>query len=102
VPPPGHAGAVRRGDARDIRPARTALGKLNGARLADRVKILVYDGQGFWACHKRLSTGKFSWWPAGTAPGHELQACELQVLLMAGDASAARTAPAWRALNAAG
>jgi hypothetical protein len=40
VPPPGHAGAVRRGDARDIRPARTALGKLNGVRLGDLVKVI--------------------------------------------------------------
>ncbi len=71
----------------------------NRARTA--IKILVYDGQGFWVCHKRLSSGKFSWWPKGGGPGHELQACELQVLLMAGDASSARAAPAWRALKAA-
>jgi transposase len=65
------------------------------------VKILVYDGQGFWLCHKRLSSSRFAWWPAGAQPGHALQACELQVLLMAGDASQARTAPAWRALSVA-
>jgi transposase len=23
------------------------------------VKLLVYDGQGFWLCHKRLSAGRF-------------------------------------------
>jgi transposase len=28
------------------------------------VKILTYDGQGFWVCHKRLSQGKFPYWPA--------------------------------------
>jgi len=27
------------------------------------IKILVYDGQGFWLCQKRLSKGKFPWWP---------------------------------------
>ena len=27
------------------------------------IKALVYDGQGFWLCHKRLSSGKFRWWP---------------------------------------
>ena len=32
-------------------------------RPATALKILVYDGQGFWLCHKRLSRGKFSWWP---------------------------------------
>jgi hypothetical protein len=27
------------------------------------IKILVYDGQGFWLCHKRLSKGRFCWRP---------------------------------------
>ena len=72
----------------------------NRARTA--VKVLVYDGQGFWMCHKRLSTGRFTWWPDGGQPaGHTLQACELQVLLMGGDPSRARGAPDWRALNRA-
>jgi hypothetical protein len=22
------------------------------------------DGQGFWLCHKRLSEGRFHWWPS--------------------------------------
>lgn len=29
------------------------------------IKALVYDGQGFWLCQKRLSTGKFKHWPGG-------------------------------------
>ena len=37
-------------------------------RSATALKILVYDGQGFWLCHKRLSSGRFRWWPAG---GHQ-------------------------------
>jgi transposase len=64
------------------------------------VKILVYDGQGFWLCHKRLSRGRFPFWPDGTTPTQGLQACELQVLLMAGDPAQTRTAPAWRRLTA--
>ena len=59
------------------------------------------EGQGFWLCHKRLSTGKFTWWPAGHEQGHTLQACELQVLLMAGNPTQAHAAPAWRALAVA-
>ena len=27
------------------------------------LRILIYDGQGMWLCHKRLSTGRFRWWP---------------------------------------
>ena len=33
-------------------------------RRAKAIKILVYDGQGFWLCQKRLSQGRFRWWPA--------------------------------------
>ena len=32
-------------------------------RPATALKVLVYDGQGFWLCHKRLSSGRFRWWP---------------------------------------
>ena len=72
-----------------------------GNRARTGIKILVYDGQGFWLCQKRLSSGHFAWWPDGTQAGRPLQACELQVLLMAGDPSRSRTAPAWRPLLAA-
>ncbi len=67
-------------------------------RKATAVKILVYDGQGFWLCYKRLSRGRFRFWPAGHTL-RTLQAHELQVLLSAGDFTAARTAPPWRRLR---
>ncbi len=67
-------------------------------RKGTAVKILVYDGQGFWLCYKRLSTGRFRFWPAGKT--HQtLEAHELQVLLSAGDFEAAGAAPPWRRLN---
>ncbi|MBE0550262.1 MAG: IS66 family insertion sequence element accessory protein TnpB [Rubrivivax sp.] len=34
-------------------------------RTRTAIKVLVYDGQGFWMCHKRLSSGRFAWWPSG-------------------------------------
>ena len=37
-------------------------------RKATALKVLMYDGQGFWLCHKRLSQGRFPWWPS-TAEG---------------------------------
>lgn len=60
------------------------------------IKLLVYDGQGFWLCHKRLSKGKFFWWPSSPESAATLRAHELQVLLSAGDPSATRAAPVWR------
>jgi transposase len=62
------------------------------------IKLLIYDGQGFWLCHKRLSKGKFCWWPTSQdhAVAARLQTHELQVLLCAGDPSTTRAAPVWR------
>jgi transposase len=31
-------------------------------RRATAIKVLIFDGQGFWLCHKRLSTGRFRFW----------------------------------------
>ena len=69
-------------------------------RKATAVKILVYDGQGFWLCYKRLSTGRFRSWPSGQKL-RTLEAHELQVLLSAGDFEAAGAAPPWRRLHTA-
>lgn len=67
------------------------------------VKILVYDGQGFWLCHKRLSKGRFQFWPEtdsrAKALAIPLQAHQLQVLLAAGDPQAAAGAPPWRGVG---
>lgn len=59
------------------------------------VKLLVYDGQGFWLCHKRLSSGRFRYWPEGGRL-ESLEAHELGVLLSGGDPAAAKGAPQWR------
>ena len=64
------------------------------------IKALVYDGQGFWLCHKRLSRGRFSRWPAGEG-GVLLNAPELHLLFFGGDPAMARTAPMWRSVTPA-
>lgn len=69
-------------------------------RRATAIKCLYYDSQGFWCCHKRLSSGRFPYWPQSATEAASLQAHELQVLLMAGDPGATRAAPAWRRLPA--
>jgi len=72
-----------------------------GNRARTAIKILVYDGQGFWLCQKRLSSGRFAFWPDGEKPSRALEACELQLLLMGGDPAQAHAAPAWRRLSVA-
>jgi len=72
-----------------------------GNRARTAIKILVYDGQGFWLCQKRLSSGRFTFWPEAATPSRALDACELQVLLMGGDPRRANAAPTWRALSLA-
>jgi transposase len=68
-------------------------------RPATALKALIYDGQGFWLCHKRLSSGRFRWWPtAPHAAVKALAAHQLQVLLAAGNPEATQAAPAWRAV----
>jgi transposase len=69
-------------------------------RPATALKILVYDGQGFWLCHKRLSSGRFRWWPTSTTTAaRTLAAHQLQVLLAAGDPEATQAAPVWRSVG---
>ncbi len=68
-------------------------------RRGTAIKLLAYDGQGFWLCHKRLSQGRFRHWPTGQ-PGQVLAVQELAVLLAGGDWAAAAGAPVWRAVAA--
>lgn len=69
-------------------------------RKGTAIKLLCYDGQGFWLCQKRLSTGRFPYWPRRLdSAQHELLAHELQVLLMGGDPQATRAPPPWRPIS---
>jgi len=65
------------------------------------IRLLTYDGQGFWLLQKRLSKGRFQWWPEASGASRPLEAYEAQLLLAAGDVSRARAAPMWRRVNAA-
>ncbi len=71
-------------------------------RRATAIKALVYDGQGFWLCHKRLSSGRFPWWPSHRKePALILAAYQVQVLFSAGNPGAVQAAPAWRPVGPA-
>ena len=72
-------------------------------RKATALKVLVYDGQGFWLCHKRLSNGKFSWWPRSeTEAAKTLSSHQLHVLLSAGNPDRVQAAPVWRPVGPVG
>ena len=60
------------------------------------LRILCYDGQGFWLAHKRLSRGRFRWWPTSSTATTSLEAHQLQRLIVAGDPAALDAAPVWR------
>jgi transposase len=71
-----------------------------GSRNRRSIKLLVYDGQGFWLLQKRLSQGRFGWWPkADQGASVQLAAHELQFLLWNGDPTRVQTAPLWRPIG---
>ncbi len=69
-------------------------------RRATAIKALVYDGQGFWLCQKRLSEGRFRWWPTSANQATQaLAAHQLTVLFSAGNPSRTAAAPEWHSVT---
>jgi transposase len=54
-------------------------------RRATSIRVLAYDGPGFWLAQKRRSKGRFAWWPSGSQPARTLEAYQAQLLLVAGN-----------------
>jgi transposase len=69
-------------------------------RSAESIRLLAFDGQGIWLCQKRMSRGKFKYWPSAvdgaSAVSRQLLAHELQTLIWGGDPTRAQAAPMWR------
>jgi len=77
------------------------------------LKILLYDGQGFWLFVKRLSRGKFDWWPQSlnknrteneienknTTNTLNLSPAQLHLLLWNGDPSSAKIGKNWKRIK---
>lgn len=68
-------------------------------RSARAIRILAYDGQGFWLATKRLSKGRFRWWPTAAAASRSLRAHQAQLLLAGGNPDT-EAAPVWRRVSA--
>ena len=62
------------------------------------IKLLIYDGNGFWLCQKRFSTGKLAWWPTNTQQANALRAVELLIILQQGHPNSAQIPVDWRKL----
>lgn len=62
------------------------------------IKILFYDGQGFWVCQKRLSVGRFRW-PKSEGEVIPMLSRELMVLLWNGNYEKLSIASDWKSLD---
>jgi len=51
------------------------------SRRGASIRILAYDGQGFWLAQKRLSKGRFVWWPGGRETARALEVHQAQLRL---------------------
>lgn len=87
----GLAGIVR---ALDLDPFSGCLFVFRSRR-GSSLRVLAYDGQGYWLCQKRLSKGTFRFWPKGEVL-HSLAAYELQAILWNKDPGRASL---WRPLK---
>ncbi len=60
--------------------------------------VLAYDGQGFWLAQKRLSKGRFTWWPNASGPACTIESYQAQLLMAAGNPDT-QGAPMWRRVS---
>ena len=58
------------------------------------LKILAYDGEAFWLCQRRLSSGKMTYWPNDRL----ITPKELQVLIMNGNPTTSKFSDDWKRL----
>lgn len=63
------------------------------------VKLLTYDGQGFWLHIKRFSKGKLSWWPTEASPLYSLSPTQLHILLHQGHPLQVKIPKDWKPLK---
>ena len=69
-------------------------------RAGTALKLLVYDGTGYWLCLKRFSQGRLQWWPqSADTPLHSLEARQFSVLLSHGLPERAGFAAPWRKID---
>jgi hypothetical protein len=82
------------------------LEPMNGAYIVFRnesgtmLRVLFYDGDGFWLCEKTFSQGRITRWSATGEPLTEIAARDFAVLLWRGDSQGAAFPKFWRRVSA--
>ena len=66
-------------------------------RAGTAVKLLIFDGLGWYLVLRRFSRGQLQWWPKKTTtPLTPLAAQQLQIMLYQGNPNTAQLAANWR------
>lgn len=68
-------------------------------RAGTMIRLLLYDGQGFWIATKRMSKGRFRFWKGFASEDASIRvaAHQLHVLFVGGDwTKTPKAAPDWR------
>ena len=69
-------------------------------RSRSSIKILLFDGGGFWLCQKRFSRGRLAWWPSRQeTPSFSITPGQLHILFSQGDPSDIHVPPDWRSVT---
>ena len=63
------------------------------------IKILVFDGNGFWLCQKRFSSGRLAWWPTQNTPSFSVNPSQLLILFSQGNPLDANLPSDWKAVS---
>ncbi|MGE0490089.1 MAG: IS66 family insertion sequence element accessory protein TnpB [Vulcanimicrobiota bacterium] len=66
------------------------------------VRVLCYDGGGYWLAQKRLSKGRYGWWPTSNSPSQSLEPHQVHALLAAAASPTIPNARVWRPITPAG
>lgn len=69
-------------------------------RARKSIKILVYDGKGFWLCTRRFSKGRLAWWPTQqNSSSFSVNPSQLQILFSQGNPLDANIPSDWRSIT---
>lgn len=65
------------------------------------IKLLAYDGNGFWLCQKRFSSGKLKWWPSAVTGQsiYHIDATKLAILISQGNPESIALGSSWKRLK---